>query len=864
MLTLNLEFSLVYRVGLVASARSINMFTSSVSYDEESCQPKQRKPRHRVSRRKQQRQAKAKARAGEAFEDEAQQFFELKEPAFASVISLDSLMVAEGTCCENVPKVHDDDLGRTLVFEPRSIIEAATESGTPLIQRRRLRREDSITEGFYVPNFIESRNPLADDETLKEKKVNVRIPVSLEIKSSVPARDWLQIATTPLSASFGEQKKWWATLPNKQYRSPGILFTTSSDKTPEKASYDEYMKKRMRDQEQVNLGPDQLSPLQIVPDIAEHQTGQVGPDLGQNIGPIHQRPRALSDTLQPPLEHRSSFPSRVLAPIATFSHQNENEDQGSIIKQYFDPASDLIPSKIAMTSSVMDYKQMKPAEDNRAARILVTNELSDNADLASNLSSGHLRSASGTKSSHVYGSGAANSSSESRNLHQISSSAPDPPAEWANSILLQQEVSTGPHAPPSSIPPSSTQFGFHTDKSFSNHLSGPQLSRISRGQDRSRSKLSESEAPFGGKALGQLNVWDLLSEMSRHPEMAVQEFLDSLNFSKPSTNSMPLSVQDQESNVFNLEDSSNRNPQFVSTAECNTLRQSPEPVWEQSRHSKSFKARLSRGERIAPILPNTMEILSGLNPDYWQLPYRSAVICVETNEATIRNTIQKGIWTSSVNGNRLIQQVWDMRKGADKVVLIFSVNNSQKFCGLAELSGPKIEDARPIASSASERQGFFPVLWVYCKDVSKKLFHHLHDPSASVQSINFSQDATILADTIGREMVQLYVQAPHHTNILVNDPLSRGPAQSHLQRGLSVHNSHEVPPLNPAAAQYVPFKSGQARSSAPSARISPRSLRRTRGAEGLYQMVNGETTSPGNGNRVLVGPGRTVGSTNRS
>jgi len=55
----------------------------------------------------------------------------------------------------------------------------------------------------------------------------------------------------------------------------------------------------------------------------------------------------------------------------------------------------------------------------------------------------------------------------------------------------------------------------------------------------------------------------------------------------------------------------------------------------------------------------------------------------------VQHSIRQGIWRTLKKISERIQVLWDARTDADdKVLLLFSVNGTKQYCGLAELSGP--------------------------------------------------------------------------------------------------------------------------------------------------------------------------------
>lgn len=75
----------------------------------------------------------------------------------------------------------------------------------------------------------------------------------------------------------------------------------------------------------------------------------------------------------------------------------------------------------------------------------------------------------------------------------------------------------------------------------------------------------------------------------------------------------------------------------------------------------------------------------------------TGLICVQTRVVNIKTeypdnilrSIQEGKYSLMEKIAERIMQVWNAREDpAEKVLFLFSINGSKKFCGIAEMSGP--------------------------------------------------------------------------------------------------------------------------------------------------------------------------------
>lgn len=113
------------------------------------------------------------------------------------------------------------------------------------------KRGASVQPGYYLPSYIEQGDPMEDDEKLKSSTKSVvgyksygRVPVALYEGSSNLTGDLITEPTTPLTASYDSQRRWWNDVPNEQVLMPGRLRLTASDLKPPKSDYDTYIQNR--------------------------------------------------------------------------------------------------------------------------------------------------------------------------------------------------------------------------------------------------------------------------------------------------------------------------------------------------------------------------------------------------------------------------------------------------------------------------------------------------------------------------------------------------------------------------------------------------------------------------------------------
>jgi hypothetical protein len=94
-------------------------------------------------------------------------------------------------------------------------------------------------------------------------------------------------------------------------------------------------------------------------------------------------------------------------------------------------------------------------------------------------------------------------------------------------------------------------------------------------------------------------------------------------------------------------------------------------------------------------------------------------------EDDIHKSLKYGIWTSSVKGNQILNQVFQTCKGIEPVYLFFSVIGSQMFVGFAEMiSAVNFSISFNGWYPDFSNLGIFGVRWIFVKDLPfQNVFH---------------------------------------------------------------------------------------------------------------------------------------------
>ncbi|XP_062166287.1 YTH domain-containing protein ECT2-like isoform X3 [Alnus glutinosa] len=126
------------------------------------------------------------------------------------------------------------------------------------------------------------------------------------------------------------------------------------------------------------------------------------------------------------------------------------------------------------------------------------------------------------------------------------------------------------------------------------------------------------------------------------------------------------------------------------------------------------------------------------------------------SEDDVHKSIKYGVWASTRNGNKKLDTAYQESKekpGGCPVFLLFSVNSSGQFVGLAEMIGPVNFEKTVEYWQQDKWNGCFPVKWHTIKDVPNSLLRHIilenneNKPvtnSRDTQEVKFEQGIQIL------------------------------------------------------------------------------------------------------------------------
>ncbi|KAL6607793.1 hypothetical protein ACP70R_040856 [Stipagrostis hirtigluma subsp. patula] len=179
---------------------------------------------------------------------------------------------------------------------------------------------------------------------------------------------------------------------------------------------------------------------------------------------------------------------------------------------------------------------------------------------------------------------------------------------------------------------------------------------------------------------------------------------------------------------------------------------------------KSYTSRLRVGNPEGKIVIRTDQY----NRDDFQVVYPNAKFFVikSFDEADVHKSIKYGVWSTSSVGNQKLdstfreaQAIASSSSTLCPVFLFFSVNESNQFCGVAEMVGP-VDFHKDMDFWSQDRWiGSFPVRWHIIKNVHNSIFRTVVLRNNEYRPVTSSRDTQEIQYTPGTTMLKLFKYA---------------------------------------------------------------------------------------------------------
>lgn len=136
------------------------------------------------------------------------------------------------------------------------------------------------------------------------------------------------------------------------------------------------------------------------------------------------------------------------------------------------------------------------------------------------------------------------------------------------------------------------------------------------------------------------------------------------------------------------------------------------------------------------------------------------------SEDDIHRSIKYEIWCSTDHGNKRLDQAYREReKDRGIIYLLFSVNGSGHFCGMAQMMTAVDYDSVSSVWSQDKWKGTFKVKWIYVKDVPNTQLRHIRLENNENKSVTHSRDTQEVPNAQGMQVLKILSTYNHTTSI---------------------------------------------------------------------------------------------------
>ncbi|KAJ7957551.1 evolutionarily conserved C-terminal region 2 [Quillaja saponaria] len=129
------------------------------------------------------------------------------------------------------------------------------------------------------------------------------------------------------------------------------------------------------------------------------------------------------------------------------------------------------------------------------------------------------------------------------------------------------------------------------------------------------------------------------------------------------------------------------------------------------------------------------------------------------SEDNVHKSIKYGVWASTPNGNKKLDAAYREAKEKNRlcpVFLLYSVNASSQFCGVAEMIGHVDFDRSVNYWQQDKWTGQFPVKWHIVKDVPNSQFRHIILENNDNKPVTNSRDTQEVELEHGIEILNIF------------------------------------------------------------------------------------------------------------
>ncbi|XP_037032369.1 YTH domain-containing family protein isoform X3 [Bradysia coprophila] len=136
------------------------------------------------------------------------------------------------------------------------------------------------------------------------------------------------------------------------------------------------------------------------------------------------------------------------------------------------------------------------------------------------------------------------------------------------------------------------------------------------------------------------------------------------------------------------------------------------------------------------------------------------------SEDDIHRSIKYEIWCSTEHGNKRLDQAYREREKAGGIIyLLFSVNSSAHFCGMAQMMTAVDYNTVSNVWSQDKWKGTFKVKWIFVKDVPMREFKSIRLENNEDKPVTNSRDTQEVPNAKGIQFLHILSAYKHSTSI---------------------------------------------------------------------------------------------------
>lgn len=135
------------------------------------------------------------------------------------------------------------------------------------------------------------------------------------------------------------------------------------------------------------------------------------------------------------------------------------------------------------------------------------------------------------------------------------------------------------------------------------------------------------------------------------------------------------------------------------------------------------------------------------------------------SEDDIHRSIKYSIWCSTEHGNKRLDTAFKEREGKGPVYLLYSVNGSGHFCGIAQMMST-VDYSQSAGVWAQDKwKGKIEVKWIYVKDVPNSQLRHIRLENNENKPVTNSRDTQEVPPEKGKQVLKIIHTYKHTTSI---------------------------------------------------------------------------------------------------